>query len=57
MAQFTRSPESLPKGSVERGAAAKLKIEHFYKNLMEQTIERNQRYFTLSHYYHYTNNI
>lgn len=43
MSNFVRSTEGFPKSCLERNAAAKLKLEHYYKDLMEQTIERNQR--------------
>ncbi|KAI8063888.1 Serine/threonine-protein kinase orb6 [Gongronella butleri] len=41
--QFNRSTEGFPKSSLDRAAAAKLKLEHYYKTSLDQAIERNQR--------------
>lgn len=40
---FVRSAAEYPRSTVERAAVAKLKLESFYKDLMAQCIERNQR--------------
>ncbi|KAJ2893245.1 Serine/threonine-protein kinase [Coemansia aciculifera] len=41
--QFVRSAAEYPRATVEKAAVAKLKLESFYKDLMGQCIERNQR--------------
>ncbi|KAJ2378061.1 Serine/threonine-protein kinase, partial [Coemansia sp. RSA 2603] len=40
---FVRSAADYPRATVEKAAVAKLKLESFYKDLMGQCIERNQR--------------
>ncbi|KAJ2852239.1 Serine/threonine-protein kinase [Coemansia brasiliensis] len=40
---FVRSAAGYPRATVEKAAVAKLKLEAFYKDLMGQCIERNQR--------------
>ncbi|KAG5456174.1 MAG: Ndr Ser/Thr kinase-like protein, partial [Olpidium bornovanus] len=40
---FERSTEGIPKHCVDRAAHAKLRLENFYKQSMQQTIERNER--------------
>ncbi|KAJ2159474.1 Serine/threonine-protein kinase [Coemansia sp. RSA 552] len=40
---FVRSAAEYPRATVEKAAVAKLKLESFYKDLMGQCIERNQR--------------
>ncbi|KAJ1732169.1 Serine/threonine-protein kinase [Coemansia biformis] len=42
-APFVRSAAGYPRATVEKAAVAKLKLESFYKDLMGQCIERNQR--------------
>ncbi|KAJ2613860.1 Serine/threonine-protein kinase [Coemansia sp. RSA 1365] len=41
--RFVRSAAGYPRATVEKAAVAKLKLESFYKDLMGQCIERNQR--------------
>ncbi|KAJ2481788.1 Serine/threonine-protein kinase [Coemansia sp. RSA 2131] len=40
---FVRSAAGYPRATVEKAAVGKLKLEAFYKDLMGQCIERNQR--------------
>lgn len=40
---FERSTDGFSKNTTDRAAAAKLKLEHFYKIAVEQAIERNSR--------------
>ncbi|KAJ2462361.1 Serine/threonine-protein kinase, partial [Coemansia sp. RSA 2322] len=40
---LVRSAAEYPRATVEKAAVAKLKLESFYKDLMGQCIERNQR--------------
>ncbi|ORX45841.1 AGC/NDR/NDR protein kinase [Hesseltinella vesiculosa] len=40
---FHRSTEGFPKSALDRAAAAKLKLEHYYRTSLDQAIERNQR--------------
>ncbi|KAI7824912.1 AGC/NDR/NDR protein kinase [Kickxella alabastrina] len=40
---FVRSAADYPRATVEKAAVARLKLEAFYKDLMGQCIERNQR--------------
>ncbi|KAJ2324186.1 Serine/threonine-protein kinase, partial [Coemansia sp. RSA 2681] len=47
--QFVRSAAEYPRATVEKAAVAKLKLESFYKDLMGQCIERNQRRKDLEH--------
>jgi protein-serine/threonine kinase len=41
---FVRSTEGFSKQSLERAAHARLRMENYYKNLMQDTIERNKRW-------------
>ncbi|KAI8084868.1 kinase-like protein [Halteromyces radiatus] len=40
---YNRSTEGFPKSALDRAAAAKLKVEYYYKTALDQAIERNQR--------------
>ncbi|KAJ1979145.1 Serine/threonine-protein kinase [Dimargaris verticillata] len=40
---FERSTRNFPKGCLERTTAAKVRLEHYYANLVSQYMERNQR--------------
>jgi inhibitor of KinA sporulation pathway (predicted exonuclease) len=43
---YERSLHGIPKSTIDRATAAKLKLEAFYKILLEQTRERDVRYRT-----------
>jgi protein-serine/threonine kinase len=38
-----RSTAGISKATLDRASAVKLKLEHFYKLTVDQTVERNQR--------------
>ena len=42
-AAFKRSTQGFPKTAIERSTAAKLKLEKYYEQVIEQTIERERR--------------
>ena len=39
----SRSTAGISKATLDRASTVKLKLEHFYKLTVEQTVERNQR--------------
>ena len=43
MSEFVRNIRNFPKSAVDKSTAAKIKLEKFYENLIEQTIERERR--------------
>jgi len=40
---FERNPQSFKKDTLEKGQAAKLKLEHYYQKMVQEAIERNTR--------------
>ena len=45
---FERRPNTLGKTTLENGQAAKYRLEHFYKQLVEECTDREQRFNRLT---------